>query len=292
MFDSINKALLSNGKHASYLYAIFGITLVLFVLGVASVFIVEAQRISTDFKENLTVEVVLKDSLNTSDINAAQTAIRSKPYVKSVKFISKAEAAKILQKDLGDNFLDILGYNPLYASFNINLNQNFANKDSFTLVKNDLAKLSSVQQVNIQNNILESLDKNVQSASLIIFIVAIALLIFAVSLIFNTIRLVIFSKRFTIKTMQLFGATQWFIIRPLLGRSIFNGLLSGIVASALLAGLFYYVNNKLPELALQRDLITFAVLTGGIVLFGVFISFMSTLVAVLRYLRLKVEDLY
>jgi cell division transport system permease protein len=104
--------------------------------------------------------------------------------------------------------------------------------------------------------------------------------------------LVIFSKRFTIKTMQLFGATQWFIISPLLGRSIVNGVLSGIVASALLAGLFYYVNNKLPELALQRDLITFAVLLGGIVLFGVFISFISTLIAVLRYLRLKVEDLY
>jgi cell division transport system permease protein len=92
--------------------------------------------------------------------------------------------------------------------------------------------------------------------------------------------------------MQLFGATQWFIISPLLGRSIVNGVLSGIVASALLAGLFYYVNNKLPELALQRDLITFAVLLGGIVLFGVFISFISTLIAVLRYLRLKVEDLY
>ena len=283
---------MANGKHASYLYAIFGITLVLFVLGVAAVFIVEAQRISTYFKENLTVEVVLKDSITVTDITATQNAIKAKPYVKTIRFISKAEAAKILQKDLGDNFLDILGYNPLYASFNINLNEHFANKDTFAWVKNDLSKLSIVQQVNIQNNILESLDKNVQSASLIILIVAVALLIFAVSLIFNTIRLVIFSKRFTIKTMQLFGATQWFIISPLLGRSIVNGVLSGIVASALLAGLFYYVNNKLPELALQRDLITFAVLLGGIVLFGVFISFISTLIAVLRYLRLKVEDLY
>lgn len=283
---------MANGKHASYFYAVFGTTLVLFVLGVAAVFIVEAQRISTDFKENLTVEVVLKDSINVADITAAQNVIKGKGYVKSVKFISKAEAAKILQKDLGDNFLDILGYNPLYASFNINLNEHFANKDSFALVKSDLGKLLVVQQVNIQNNILESLDKKVQNASLIILIVAVALMIFAVSLIFNTIRLVMFSKRFTIKTMQLFGATQWFIIRPLLGRSIFNGLLSGVAASGLLAGLFYYVNNKLPELALQRDLITFAELLGGIVLFGVLISFMSTLIAALRYLRLKVEDLY
>lgn len=283
---------MSDGKHASYSYAIFGITLVLIVLGVAAVIIVEAQRISTNFKENLTVEIVLKDSIALADITAAQKIIQAKPYVKEVKFISKDEAAKILKKDLGDNFLDVLGFNPLYASFILNLNGNFANKDSFTNVKADLAKLKVAQEINTQNNILESLDKSVRNASFIILIVAITLLVFAVSLIFNTIRLVMFSKRFTIKTMQLFGATQWFIMRPILGRSIVNGLISGAVASALLAGLFYYFDNKLPELGLQRDLITFAGLLGGIVLFGVFISFISTLLAVLRYLRLKVEDLY
>ena len=264
----------------------------LIVLGVAAVIIVEAQRISTNFKENLTVEIVLKDSIALTDITAAQKIIQAKPYVKEVKFISKDEAAKILKKDLGDNFLDVLGFNPLYASFILNLNGNFANKDSFTNVKTDLAKLKVAQEINTQNNILESLDKSVRNASFIILIVAITLLVFAVSLIFNTIRLVMFSKRFTIKTMQLFGATQWFIMRPILGRSIVNGLISGAVASALLAGLFYYFDNKLPELGLQRDLITFAGLLGGIVLFGVFISFISTLLAVLRYLRLKVEDLY
>ncbi len=197
-----------------------------------------------------------------------------------------------MKKDLGDNFLDILGYNPLYASFILNLNGGFANHDSFALVKSDLLKLKVVKEVNTQNNILESMDRVAQNASLIIFIVAIALLVFAVSLIFNTIRLVMFSKRFTIKTMQLFGATQWFIMRPILGRSIVNGLISGLAATAILGGAFYYFDNKLPELGLQRDLITFAGLLGGIILFGVFISFISTLIAVLRYLRLKVEDLY
>ena len=283
---------MANGKHASYLYAIFGITLVLIVLGVASVIIVEAQRISTNFKENLTVEVVLKDSVGMADINTAQKSIQDKPYVKESKFISKDEAAKILKKDLGDNFLDILGYNPLYASFILNLNSGFANHDSFALVKSDLLKLKVVKEVNTQSNILESMDRVAKNASLIIFIVAVALLVFAVSLIFNTIRLVMFSKRFTIKTMQLFGATQWFIMRPILGRSIVNGLISGLAASAILGSAFYYFDNKLPELGLQRDLITFAGLLGGIILFGIFISFISTLIAVLRYLRLKVEDLY
>ena len=283
---------MANGKHASYLYAIFGITLVLIVLGVAAVIIVEAQRISTNFKETLTVELVLKDSVSLTDINTAQKAIQSKPYVKEVKFISKDEAAKILKKDLGDNFLDVLGYNPLYASFILNLKGDFANKDSVARIKTDLLLLKPVAQVNIQNNILESLDKSVRNASFIILIIAVALLVFAIALIFNTIRLVMFSKRFTIKTMQLFGATQWFIMRPILSRSIVNGIISGLIASALLASVFYYFDNKLPELGLQRDLITFAALLGGIVLFGILVSFISTLIAVLRYLRLKVEDLY
>lgn len=291
-FEAIKISLLANSKGTSYFYAIFGIALVLFVLGAAAVLGFEAKKISTNFKENLAVEVVLKDNVNMSEVASMQTHIQGKAYVKSTTFISKEEAAKILQKDLGENFLDILGYNPLYASFNLNLYENYANKDSFEMVRNDLAKFVQVKQINIQNNLLESLDKNVRSASFIVLVVAAALLIFAVSLIFNTIRLAMFSNRFIIKTQQLFGATRWFIIKPFLGRSILNGFLSGLSAALLIAGLLYYLNYTLPELGLLSDLLTFALLCGGLILFGIFISFLSTLTAVLRYLRLKVEDLY
>ena len=283
---------MANSKGTSYFYAIFGIALVLFVLGVAAVLGFEAKKISTNFKENLTVEIVLNDNLNLSEASSLQTHIQGKPYVKNTQYISKEEAAKILQKDLGENFLDILGYNPLYASFNLNLYEGYANKDSFEMVKKDLAKFTQVKQVNIQNNLLESLDKNVRSASFIVFVVAAALLIFAVSLIFNTIRLAMFSNRFIIKTQQLFGATRWFIIKPFLGRSILNGFLSGLSAAILVAALLYYFNYALPELGLLSDLYTFALLFVGLILFGILISFLSTLTAVLRYLRLKVEDLY
>jgi cell division transport system permease protein len=283
---------LTSGKHASYFYAIFGIGLVLFVLGVAAVLVIEAKKVSTNFKENLAVEVVLKDSLDIEKINALQKSIQQRYYIKNSRYISKDEAAKILQKDLGENFLDILGYNPLYASFSLNLKENYANKDSFAFVKTDLSKMDGVKLVNIQNNILESLDRNISSASFIILIVAAALLIFAVSLIFNTIRLAMFSSRFIIKTMQLFGATRWFIIKPFLGRSIWNGFVSGFFACLLIAGLIAYFDHTLPELGLQGDLITFALLFGAVIIFGILISFFSTLTAVLRYLRLKVEDLY
>lgn len=283
---------MSNGKGTSYFYAIFGMSLVLFVLGVASVLVIEARRISTDFKENLTIEVVLKDTVNVTSIPAIQATVKGKAYVKEILYISKEEAAKILQKDLGENFMDILGYNPLYASFNLNLYENYANKDSFEAVRADLINLPEVKQVNFQNNVLESLDKKVKSATLIIFVIAAALLIFSVSLIFNTIRLAMFSNRFTIKTQQLFGGTRWFIIKPFLGRSLLNGLISGLLACVTIAGLIWYFNSILPELDLQADLVTFAILFGAIIVFGILISFLSTLTAVFRYLRLKLEDLY
>lgn len=264
----------------------------LFVLGVASVLVIEAKRVSTDFKENLTIEVMLKESTSLSKAQSLQTRMQGKPYTKNIQYISKEEAARILEKDLGENFLDILGYNPLYASLNVNLRESYANKDSFESVKADIASFAEVKQVSVQANILESLDRNVRTATFIVAIIATALMVFAVSLIFSTIRLVMFSNRFTIKTQQLFGATRWFIIKPFLGRSIINGLLSGIAACILISVLIYYFHYMLPELGLLRDLLTFAALFAGLILFGVLISFLSTLTAVFRYLRLKVEDLY
>ena len=283
---------MANIKRTSYFYSIFGITLVLFVLGVAAVLGIEAKKVSKDFKENLTVELVLNDNIKPSEIISLKTKLQGKRYVKNTLFVSKEEAAKILQKDLGENFLDILGYNPLYASFNLNLLEDYANKDSFEMIKKDLTKFEEVKLVNIQGNLLEALDKNVRSATFVVLIVAIAFLIFSVSLIFNTIRLVMFSNRFIIKTQQLFGATRWFIIKPFLGRSVLNGFISGLSATLLVAALLYYFNYALPELGLLSDLVTFAALFAGLLIFGILISFLSTLTAVLRYLRLKVEDLY
>jgi cell division transport system permease protein len=283
---------LPSAKSTSYFYAIFSITLVLFVLGMAAVITIEARKLSTTFKENLLVEVVLKDDVTPDKAKAMQAQLQTRPYIRNIRYISKDEAAKILEKDLGEKFLDILNENPLYSSLNINLVESYANRESFDGVKQDLSKFPEVQQVNIQNNILESLDSKVQSASFIIVFVAIALLIFAVSLIFNTIRLAMFSNRFLIKTQQLFGATRWFIIKPFLGRSILNGFISGLIACLLIESLIFYFDHTFPEIGLLRDLFTFAVLFGAVTLFGILISFLSTLIALLRYLRLKVEDLY
>lgn len=280
-------------QHTYFLYAIFGIALVLFVLGIGTFLIIEAEKASSSFKENLVVEIVLKDDLDEGkEAQGLLALIKGKPYTKEVKFVSKAEAAKILQKDLGEDFLDVLGYNPLYPSFVLNLNADYANKISYKKVEADLVKMEGVQQVNVQAGILETLDTDVRKATLIVLIIAGILLVFAISLIFNTIRLAMFSNRFNIKTMQLFGATRWFVIKPFLGKGLLNGLVGGILACLMLAGVIYYLDYVLPELGIKQDLFTFALLFGAIILFGIIISFFSTLVAVLRYLRMKLDDLY
>ena len=149
---------MANSKGTSYFYAIFGITLVLFVVGVAAILVYEAHRISTSVKENVNVEVVLKDSVGMARVASLQSYIQAKPYTKATRYVSKEEAAKTLQQDLGENFLDILGYNPLYGSYMINLYEPYANKDSFAIIKTDLLKYAEVKQVNVQSNVLESLD--------------------------------------------------------------------------------------------------------------------------------------
>lgn len=283
---------LASIKSTSYFYAIIGVSLVLFVLGMAVVLIYKAKQTSTEWKENLAIEIVLKDEIDTPSIATLQTIIKGKKYVKNIRFISKHEAAQTLQKDLGENFLDILGYNPLYHSFLINVYEEYSTKTGLEAVQKELTMLPEVKQVNFQKSVLDSFDKTVGKASFIILVIAGLLLAFAVSLIFNTIRLAMFANRFTIKTMQLFGATRWFIIRPFLGKSLLNGLVSGLIASALLTIVLAYFDYALPELDLRTDLITFALLFGALILFGIFISFFSTLTAVLRYLRVKVDNLY
>ncbi len=279
-------------KHTTYIYAIFGITLVLFVAGTAAVILMELRKIPGSFKENLNVELELRDSLNANAVSSLQKLLLEKPYVKKARYISKEEADEMMRKELGQDYKDVLAYNPLFAAFIVNLRENYADKAHFDTIRIELAKIPEVKDVRMQQQVLESLDRNVRTATIIGLIIAGALLIFSVSLIFNTIRLAMFSNRFTIKTMQLFGATRWFIIRPFLGRSLLNGFLSGLIACALIAGLLFYFNRILPELALQDDLITFAVLSAGLILFGICISFFSTLTAVFRYLRVRVENLY
>ena len=275
---------------SAYFYSIFATTLVLVVIGVVFMVAIEARNVSVSLKENLALEVVLNDETDSASINGIKAQIEKKAFVKKAVFISKEQAAEMLKKELGDNYLEVLGYNPLYPSFRINLNEAYANQKSFERIQKELASLPNVQEVNIQKTVMNELDKSLRNFTYIGLIMGAIFLAFAVSLIFSAIKLDIFGRRQVIKSMQLFGATRWFIVRPYLARSILNGLVSGILASAVLYSLSYYLDYEFPALGLTADLLIFAELLGLLIVFGIIISFFSTLIALARYLNYKLDD--
>ena len=276
----------------AYFYSIFATTLVLVILGAVFIMAYEARIVSVSLKENLTVEVVLSDGISPDSVALLKSTLSKLEFVKKATFISKDQAAESLKKELGQNYLDVLGYNPLYPSFRLNLNEAFANQKSFERLQRQLGALPGVQQVNMQKSVLTELDKTLRNFTLIGLIVGVLFLAFAVSLIFSAIKLDIFSRRQIIKSMQLFGATRWFIIKPYLGRSLVNGLISGVLASGALFGISYYLDYQFPMLGLTTDLFIFALLLGILIVLGIFISLISTLIALSKYLNYKLDDLY
>ena len=277
---------------SAYFYSIFATTLVLIVMGAVIVMAYEARQVSVTLKENLTVEVVMSDDATIDSVNILKATLQKQTFVKKAIYVSKEQAAESLKKELGENYLEILGYNPLYPSFRVNLNEAYANQKSFDRIQRELSSLPGVQQVNIQKSVLTELDKYLRNFTFLGLLIGALFLAFAVSLIFSAIKLDIFSRRQVIKSMQLFGATRWFIIKPYLARSILNGLISGVLAAAAIIGISYYMDYQIPLLGLTTDLFIFALLFAVLILLGIFISFFSTLIALTKYLNYKLDDLY
>ena len=276
----------------SYIYSIVSISLVLFVIGLLGTFLFQAQYLTRTVKEKIAVQIELKDNLSETDIFQFVKRMEGEKYVKSASYVSKEEAAKILQEDLGEDFLDLLGYNPLYASVDLNLNADFVNADSLSIIVDELSANSKVQNLHYQKTLVNALDKNIGKITLGLGVVGALLFFIALTLIDNTIRLAMFSNRFLIKSMQLVGATRWFIVRPFILKGITNGLLSGIIAALAMLGLFIALEKQIDGLTVLQDLLTFALVVGTVVSLGIVISLLSTQRAVSKYLNLKLDDLY
>lgn len=290
MSQQVGKA--TKRSKPSYLYAIVSVTMVLFMLGILGVLLIYSQNISNYFRENIEVSIILKDNVNEVDVLQFQKKLELEPYIKSSTFISKDEAARIMQEDLGED-LDLLDYNPLYASVNIYLKADYANKDSLANIEEELLQNPIVEEVYYFRAIVDLVNRNVKVVSMVLGVIAALLFIIALTLIDNTIKLLMYSNRFIIRSMQLVGATRWFIIKPFLMRGVFNGLVSGLVAVIALVGLMYYAQIKLPALQVVSDnLIGFSIIFAGVIVTGILISWLSTWRAVAKYLNMKLDDLY
>lgn len=276
----------------SSLTAVISITLVLFLLGLFGVLVMNAKMLSDYVKENLEVQVFINEDAEPKQINDLAKQLRANRNVKKLEYISEEEAVEILTADLGENFVDFLGYNPLLASFTLTVDAQYANSDSLERVKKSLLKNPIVKEVFYQAGVLDLLNKNIQTIAAVVGVFSLLLLLITITLINNSIRLSLYSQRFLIKSMQLVGATSWFIKKPYLIKSLLMGLISVVISSLLLFAVVAAGDKQLPELAALRDEILTVYIGIGLLALGLFISFLSTWIAINRYLRYKIDELY
>lgn len=272
--------------------AVVSIALVLFLLGLFSVLVMNAKLLSDHVKENLQVQIFLNDEAAQNDMKILEKQLEAYPFVKSLEFVSKEAAVRVLTDDLGENFVDFLGYNPLLASFNMTVSADFANTDSLSMIKGNLMKKEIIKEVLYQENALDLINKNINTVASVIAVFSLLLLFITITLINNSIRLSLYAQRFLIKSMQLVGATAWFIKQPYLRKSFLQGLLSVLIAGILLYAVLHLSDSQLPELKDFRN-DSYTVYIGAAMLFlGLTISLVSTWFAISKYLRNKIDDLY
>lgn len=277
---------------SSYLSTVISVSLVLFMLGLLGLILLHTKKLSDYVKENIGLTVVLKDSIREADINQFQKSLDAAHYVKSTEFVNKEQAAATLKQDLGEDFIQFLGYNPLLSSIDVHLKADFANSDSLRWIEKEITKNVNVKEIYYQKSLVDLVNENVKKIGLIILVFSSLLLVISIALINNSIRLSIYSKRFIIRTMQLVGATQGFIRKPFVFSGIRHGIYGALIAIALLIGIIYWAQSEIPELIVLQDVDLFASLFGIVLFLGIFITWICTYFAVRKYLRLKTDDLY
>jgi cell division transport system permease protein len=277
---------------SSYLSSIISNSLVLFMLGILMLLLLNAKKLSDYVKENIGFSVILHDDVREVDANFLRKTLDASAYVRLTEYVSKEEAAKELQKELGEDFIGFLGYNPLSSSIEVRLKANYANPDSIKKIEDELMSLRPVKEVFYQKSLVNLVNENVKKIGAILLIFSGLMLFVAIVLINNTIRLSVYSKRFIINTMKLVGATWGFIRKPFLIKGMLHGLYASIIALGLLGGVIYFVQNEFYEVINFRQVELLLAISGLVIAMGVVINLLSTSMAVGKYLRLKADELY
>ncbi len=287
-----NKNINSVSFFHSRLTSVISIALVLFLMGLICLIGLLGNKLSVYVKENLSFSIVLKDNVKDMDVKQMQRALDALPYIKSTEYISKEQAAKDLEEELGENPETFLGFNPLQASIEVKLHSQYANPDSLQLIENQIKRYTSVSELLYRKDMMEMVQTNMQRIGLILFGLAVVLTIISFVLISNTIRLLIYSKRFLIHTMQLVGATPGFIRRPFIRYNVVSGILAAILAICMLTGALYYLQSELTGFIQILDIPTLLIVYGAVLLLGILLSIFATYFSVNKYLRMSFDKLY
>lgn len=275
-----------------YISTVFGIAMVLLMLGLLGLILVHANNLSRYIKENMVVNVFVDESAHETDVLQLQKQLDTNPYVKQTQYVSKELAARNLQKDLGEDFVRFLGVNPLSQSIDVYIKADYANNADLAKFRDQLLKNPLVKEVKYQQSLVDMMNKNIGSISLVILVFAGIFAVVSIALINNTIRLAIYSQRFLIKSMQLVGATKGFIRKPFVLYGIWHGLLGALIAILILMSTLYLATQQIPDLVVLQNYAEFGIVFLAVIGIGIFISAFSTILAVNRFLRLKIYDLY
>lgn len=275
-----------------YISTIISISLVLLMTGMFGLILIQAKNLSRYVKENIVLNVIMTDEVSEEQALDFQKKIDTDPYVLRSEYISKDSAAANLAADLGEDFVSFLGYNPLSASVDVFLKAEYANTDSVQAFIANFSTNKQVKEIVYQESLIELINSNIRIIGIIILSFALILLIIAVALINNTIRLAIYSQRFIIKSMQLVGATKSFIQRPFISYGIMHGFIGSIIAIILLLLTIYFAQREIPELVMLQDWFEFSIVFLMVIGLGILIAALSTFFAVSKYLRLKSNELY
>jgi cell division transport system permease protein len=277
---------------SSSITTIISLSLVLFLLGLLGLIVLSAQKVADHVKENIGFQVYLNDDAKEVDINRLQKTMDARPYRLKTEYISKDKAYELYKKDVGDDFLRTLDFNPLPACIDMRMRAGYANNDSIAWIKKELLENPIVKEFNYQESLVDLVNTRIGAVTLYFIIFIAILMVIAIALINNTIRLAIYSKRFLIRTMLLVGATQGFIRKPFIWQGILQGIYGAIAGCGLLIGAIYFLLKLIPDLLQVVDSQLFLSLFVLVVLMGIVISWASTSLAVRKYLRLKTDDLY
>jgi cell division transport system permease protein len=277
---------------SSYLTLVVSVSLVLFLLGVLGLVLINAKELSDYFRESLSFSVMLNDDAKEADIRMLQKDLDGKLYVKSTEYVSKEEAAAKMKEDLGEDFINFLGDNPLPPSIDVYLYANYTSPDSVAKIEKYVLEYPFVKEVYYQESLLFLINENVRKISFFLVVISSFLFLIALTIINNTIRLSVYSKRFLIRTMQIVGATRAFIRRPFLVQSAFHGLMAALLAMGLLMGLLYLIEKEFLMMFSFESTNLLILLGISLIVIGVLINIISTFFSVNRYLSISEDKLY
>jgi len=276
----------------SYLSSVVSISLVLFLVGIAGIVAANAKGVSDFFKENIAVSAIMNVEVSEVEAGAVAKEFLKKRYVKAVDIVSKEQGVKEMKELLGEDFLSVFESNPIPVSLDIQVNAEFFSKDSLAMIQRELQMDPMVAEVVYQESLVDLLNANLEKIGLVLGIFILLLMFISFVLINNTVRLNVYSKRFTIHTMRLVGATKGFICRPFAGQAFFQGIISSSIAVLALIGVLYIVRNEFNQMFLLFDMKVLGIVLLGVIITGILICLLSTIFVVRRLISLTNDELY